>query len=133
MNPVDIYQWLCLFGIPSIISGIVALILGRGLKRLDKKQEEKQRQINDQNETMEKQNKAIMAGVQAILRDRLLMGYRHYINKGWADYEDRANLENVWKQYHALGANGVMDDMRRQFRSLPIREGGQPLKAEDEE
>jgi hypothetical protein len=60
-----------------------------------------------------------MLGVQAFLRDRLLQGYRHYIAKGWADYDDRENMENIYKQYHALGANGIMDDLRAQFRNLP--------------
>lgn len=107
-------------GVPSIISGIFALFINRNIKKRDSKQE----QITRQNEEMERQNRAIMLGVQAILRDRLLQGYRHYIEKGWADYEDRENLENIYKQYHALGANGVMDDLRKQFRSLPAYQGG---------
>lgn len=106
-----------LVGIPSIISGIFALIISRMLKKRDAKQE----QIVAQNEEMERQNKAIMLGVQAFLRDRLLQGYKHYIAKGWADYDDRENMENIYTQYHALGANGIMDDMRNQFRNLPTQ------------
>ena len=102
-------------GIPAMISGIFALIVSRMLKKRDAKQAE----IIEQNQVMEAQNKAIMLGVQAFLRDRLLQGYRHYISKGWADYDDRENLENIYKQYHALGANGIMDDLRAQFRNLP--------------
>lgn len=104
-----------LVGIPSIISGIFAMIISRMLKKRDVKQAE----IIAQNETMEKQNKAIMLGVQAFLRDRLLQGYKHYLAKGWADYDDRENMENIYTQYHALGANGIMDDLRNQFRNLP--------------
>lgn len=111
-----------LFGVSSIVSALVLLVINRSLKKRDAKQEE----IQAQNVEMEKQNKAIMLGVQAILRDRLLKGYRHYIDKGWADYDDRENMENIYKQYHALGANGVMDDMRDQFRRLPSFQGGQP-------
>lgn len=111
-----------LFGVSSIVSALVLLVINRSLKKRDAKQEE----IRKQNEELEKQNKAIMLGVQAILRDRLLQGYRHYIDKGWADYDDRENMENIYKQYHALGANGVMDDMRNQFRRLPSFQGGQP-------
>lgn len=111
-----------LFGVSSIVSALVLLVINRSLKKRDEKQEE----IQAQNVEMEKQNKAIMLGVQAILRDRLLQGYRHYIDKGWADYDDRENMENIYKQYHALGANGVMDDMRNQFRRLPSFQGGQP-------
>lgn len=112
---MDVYQILMVVGIPSVISGIVALLLTRGLKARDAKQEE----IRKQNETMEKQNKALMAGIQAMLRDRLLQGYRHYFEKGWADYDDRQNMENMWTQYHALGANGVMDGYRTKFLMLP--------------
>ena len=104
-------------GIPSIISGLFALIVAKMLKKRDEKQSE----IIKQNQIMEKQNKAIMLGVQAFLRDRLLQGYRHYISKGWADYEDRENMENIYLQYHALGANGSMDDMRKQFKDLPTQ------------
>ena len=111
---------LKLLGISSLVSGIFLLIIQRSLKRRDAKQE----QISRQNEELERQSKAIMLGVQAILRDRLLQGYRHYFQKGWADYEDKENMENIWRQYHALGANGVMDDMRLQFRRLPSYAGG---------
>lgn len=114
---MDLYHVLCLVGIPSIISGLIALILQRRLKARDQRQEE----ISRQNATMERQNQAIMAGVQAILRDRLLQGYRHYFAKGWADFDDRENLENIWVQYHALGANGIMDGYRERFLALPVQ------------
>ena len=107
---------LTIIGVPALISGIVLIVINRSLKKRDAKQEE----IRKQNLEMERQNKAIMLGVQAILRDRLLQGYRHYIDKGFAEYDDRENMENIYAQYHALGANGVMDDMRDKFRSLPM-------------
>ena len=65
------------------------------------------------------QTRAVKRGVQALLRDRLLQGYKYYRSQGWADENDRANLENVYVQYHALGANGVMDDLRQRFLALP--------------
>jgi uncharacterized membrane-anchored protein YhcB (DUF1043 family) len=122
MDPTveTVIKILGVVGIPSIISGIFARVVTRSLKKSDAKQE----QIKAQNEEMERQNKAIVLGVQAFLRDRLLQGYRHYIEKGWADYDDRENLENIYTQYHALGPNGIMDDLREQFRSLPYYKGG---------
>ena len=65
------------------------------------------------------QVRAVKRGIQALLRDRLLQGYKYYRHQGWADEDDRTNLENVYKQYHALGANGVMDDLRARFIALP--------------
>lgn len=66
------------------------------------------------------QTRAVKRGVQALLRDRLIQGYKFYAVQGWADVDDRSNLENVYVQYHALGANGVMDDLRDKFLKLPL-------------
>lgn len=65
------------------------------------------------------QVRAVKKGIQALLRDRLIQGYKYYRAQGWADEDDRLNLENVYIQYHALGANGVMDDLRKKFLALP--------------
>ena len=83
------------------------------------------------------QTKAVKKGVQALLRDRLIQGYKYYSEIGYADVNDRSNMENVYQQYHALGANGVMDDLRNKFLELPLSQqqpaphqtpaGGQPV------
>ena len=65
------------------------------------------------------QIRAVKRGIQALLRDRLIQGYKYYRHQGWADEDDRSNLENVYAQYHALGANGMMDDLRARFLALP--------------
>jgi len=62
---------------------------------------------------------AVKKGVQALLRDRLIQGYKFYRAQGWADEDDRSNLENVYHQYHALGQNGMMDNLRQRFLDLP--------------
>lgn len=120
------YQWLTVIGIPGTITGIALIMINRTIARSDRRraEEEEQRivreqEIKNQNKAMEAQNEALMLGVQAMLRDRLLQGYRHYADKGWADYDDRENMENMYKQYHALGANGVMDGYRDRFLALP--------------
>ena len=66
------------------------------------------------------QIRAVKKGVQALLRDRLIQGYKFYRAQGWADEDDRSNMENVYQQYHALGANGVMDNLRGRFLDLPL-------------
>lgn len=63
---------------------------------------------------------AVKKGVQALLRDRLVQGYKYYSAQKWAGVDDRSNLENVYQQYHKLGANGVMDDLRNRFLALPL-------------
>ena len=63
--------------------------------------------------------KANDKGVQALLRDRLIQSYNYYMDKGYAPIYARENWENMWKQYHNLGENGVMDDLHGKFMALP--------------
>lgn len=88
------WNWLSLLGIPAVVASIVAALWV--------------------------QTVAVKRGIQALLRDRLLQGYKFYRSQGWADEDDRLNLENVYQQYHALGQNGVMDDLRAKFLQLPV-------------
>ena len=117
---MNVYQWLCVAGIPSVITLIITRVITKRLNEAESRADDAQ-----------KRSDAIALGIQALLRDRLLQGYKHYGEKGWADYEDRANLENVWQQYHALGGNGDMNDLRRAFRHLPVCKGGEHVIIDD--
>ena len=114
---MSIYQWLCLLGVQGVITLVLSWVISKKLNTADAKAEQAKRETA-----------AIAEGVKALLRDRLLQGYKHYIEKGWADMDDRANMENVWRQYHALGGNGNMNDLRRTFRHLPMAEGSAPIE-----
>ena len=70
---------------------------------------------------IERKNEAVCLGVQALLRDRLIQSYNHYADKGYAPIYAKDNFENLWKQYHNLGVNGVMDKIRDDFMELPDR------------
>ena len=68
----------------------------------------------------EKKTESVQLGVQALLRDRLYSTYLKYAEKGYAPIYARENFENMYNQYHTLGANGVMDDIYRKFMDLPL-------------
>ena len=114
---MTVYNWMCLLGVQGIITLILSWVISKKLNTADAKAEQAKRETA-----------AIAEGVKALLRDRLLQGYKHYIEKGWADMDDRSNMENVWRQYHALGGNGDMNDLRRTFRHLPMAEGSAPIE-----
>ena len=63
--------------------------------------------------------RALQSGVQALLRAEMIDMYNHYKEKGHAPIYARENFDNLWQQYHALGANGVMDDIKKRFMALP--------------
>ena len=117
---MTLYQWLCLLGIQGVVTLVLSWMISKKLSTADAKAEQ-----------AKKETAAIAEGVKALLRDRLLQGYKHYIEKGWADMDDRSNLENVWRQYHALGGNGDMNDLRHTFRSLPMAQDGAPTVVSD--
>ena len=66
-------------------------------------------------------NKAQNAGLQSVLKDLLKIRYLEWIKKGYAPMDARDDLEKMYQAYHRLGANGVMDNMRKQFLDLPIK------------
>ena len=90
---MSLKDWLTILGIPALVFGLISAIWV--------------------------QTMAIKRGVQALLRDRLTQGYKFHEKEGWADIDDRRNLENIYVQYHNLGQNGVMDDLRNKFLALP--------------
>lgn len=87
------YQWLTIFSVPALLAAFVKFMLA--------------------------QVKGIRLGVQALLRAQMIDDYNHYREKGYAPIYARENFENCWAQYHALGANGVMDDLHNKFLQLP--------------
>ena len=96
----DILSLLGLIGVPSL--GVIVGWLVKTIKA------EAQRQ------------KALELGLQAMLRSQMINDYnKWYVNKGYAPIWAKQNFENVWVQYEALGKNGVMDGIHKEFMSLP--------------
>ena len=98
---MELYQILSL----TLGSGLLITILTGVWKRIK------------QNEN---KTESVQLGVQALLRDRLYSTYLKYAEKGYAPIYARENFENMYKQYHILGANGVMDDIYHKFMALPL-------------
>lgn len=97
---MTIYNWLCLFGIPAIIAA-----LGKWIWSEMKKNR--------------RDTESLKLGIQALLRSQMIADYNKYNDKGFAPMYARDNFENCYKQYHSLGANGVMDDLHEKFLDLP--------------
>lgn len=93
------YQWLCLLGVPSLLAMIRHLATQIRHDRAD--------------------TAATKLGVQALLRAQMIADYNKWHDRGYAPIYARQNFENCWKQYHALGVNGVMDDIHSKFLQLP--------------
>lgn len=63
---------------------------------------------------------AIRAGLRALLRDRILQAYNHYHeDKGYCPIYALENVEEMYKQYHALGGNGTITKLVEELKELP--------------
>lgn len=68
----------------------------------------------------ERENDALRAGVQALLRDRIIQAYNHYVcEKGWIPIYAKESIDACYKSYEALGDNGVIDSLMEQLNELP--------------
>ena len=64
---------------------------------------------------------AIRAGLRALLRDRILQAYNHYHeDKEYCPIYALENVEEMYKQYHALGGNGTITKLVEELKELPI-------------
>lgn len=124
---MDLSQILSVCGVSGIISGLVGVLIAVYVKRpLEKRVKDSE----NASTRVEAQNKATMLGVQALLRDRLLQAFEHYLARGWISAGERDNVENMYTQYEALGPNNVISDIYNQVRALPsIAPGAQPTVA----
>lgn len=100
------YQWLCLLGVPSILTAITGLVLQKvkGIKS---------------------DNDSVKLGIQALLRAQMIADWNKYSEKGYAPIYAKDSFESCWVQYHNLGANGVMNGIHEKFMALPDQAKGE--------
>ena len=90
---MTLYQVLSLLGAGSLLVGVFRLLFA--------------------------QSKGVRLGVQALLRAQMIADYNKWSERGYAPIYARENFINCWTQYHCLGVNGVMDDLKAKFLALP--------------
>ncbi len=113
----------------AIILSVVNMILSTVLN--DKKVRKKQ--LDEQTCDIFKRIKVLELASQAILRDRLYSEYNRLIDRGYATYDEKENFENMYKNYHSLGSNGVMDHIREEVTDLPIKQYSRVRKTKNED
>lgn len=58
--------------------------------------------------------------LQATLRHELYEIADKWLAKGYCPIQDKEDFENIYKKYHDLGRNGVMDDIYAKVMELPV-------------
>ena len=68
------------------------------------------------------QFRALKMGMQAMMRDRIVQAYYHYIERGWITLHGLENVEKLYAEYHKLGGNGTVTKLVEDLRELPVKE-----------
>lgn len=66
-----------------------------------------------------KEQEAIKLGIQALLRDRIIQSYNHYIEMCYIPIYALENVLAMYASYHALGGNGTVTKLIEALKELP--------------
>ena len=93
----------------------------RRLEHAEEVEKEMQAELAKERKRVEQMREANNKGTQALLRDRLLQGFHFFYRRGMVTYGEASSYANMYEAYHALGKNGVMDDIYKNFKTIPVR------------
>lgn len=68
-----------------------------------------------------KKEKAIENGVQSLLRNELIRGFREYKSKGEMTILDKENMEHMFNAYTDLDGNGTVKNLYDNMSEIPIK------------
>ena len=96
----------------TMLVGLIITAVFNGVINLPKKKKA-------EDSKREEDWRLLKKGIQALLKNDLKVRYDYWLDEGYALEDAREDLEAEYQIYHALGKNGVMDDRRQRFLSLP--------------
>ena len=99
---MNLYQFLSLLGIPSLIGAIGVAIFNHIKMKYSS-------------------NKLIKDGVLAILHNKIYTLGKQYIAQEHISVEALDDFEHLYNAYHALGGNGTGTEIHERVMALPIR------------
>ena len=100
--------------VPSVILAVVSYFLGRANKRADKRDEEK--------EIVSNEMEALKEGMCAMLRIKLIEQHDKWMERGTIPFYALENWAKMFSIYKKLGGNGVVDQMSKEIKSLPVNQ-----------
>lgn len=103
-------EWLSVF-LPSLSSLLSGILLYKFKElRTEGSKEQAERA---------KKHEALVDGVVAMLRDRLIDVMDYYLSLGWVPHHKAEAVNKMYLAYHGLGGNDIVTQTYRQFTTLP--------------
>lgn len=103
-------EQLILSIVPSVLLAVVSFLLGRANKIADKRDEEKEKAVED--------TVAMKDGICALLRVQLIEYHDKYMADGKIPHYAFDNYASMYDAYHRLGGNGTVTAMYERLKHL---------------
>lgn len=109
--PVDVWQ-IIFTAVPSVLASFLSgILLYKWKQQASAEQMEKEQQ--------EKKHEALVNGVVAMLRDRLIQAMDEHITDGFAPIHRVEVITKMYTAYHDLGGNDIVSSTYSRFMGLP--------------
>ena len=82
-------------------------------------QKQEQRKIDAANRT---ERDANSKGTMLLLRVQIIEYFDKWTERGYRTKHGTENIREMYKAYHALGGNGMVEDLMKQIDDLPIHD-----------
>ena len=98
--------------------------LGEFKKQQEVKNEMLEERIENLNQSLADLNKLLSNSsnaLQALLRDSIINMYNKYSQEQYMPVYEKESLENLYRQYHNLNGNGVVEHLVEKLYNLPAK------------
>ena len=101
--------------IKTVLTAIVSALIGAVVAHIKTKARVKQEDI----EAMQARERALEAGMCALLRNELIRAHDQYMKLGYCPIFNRDSLEKMYIAYTSLGGNGSITHLWHEIQDLP--------------
>ena len=114
---MNVYQWLCVIGVPSVITLIWTTIIKKSLDKAARRAEESERRAEEDRQ----RSLAIENGLRDVLRIQILDTYDKCVQNGRTITVSRKDaIDSAYRSYHALGGNGTITQAHEEIMEMQI-------------
>ena len=111
-------------GIVSFAVAMLAYILQGVMKENKRLKEEQERKNQEEKLYQEQRMAALEDGVVCLLRKELIADHEKWMGRGYITPKSLENGLLMYEAYKKLGGNGMIDHMKDEIESLPIKQKG---------
>lgn len=110
------------WGITALLAGVVSFITAKiKLKKQTKSSESEA--LKERLQKIDERDEMLSCGMRSLLRQQIINTHEKYMKKGCAEVYIKDNVQDMYKQYHALGGNGTITHLVEEFMDLPSNKG----------